>query len=209
MSRPNYWPAGPNYYQAPNVRPPLELRPEPLFPYSDWGQIHATTIWQDAGRCEAGADPYFAGLLEEGGVPTEALPYVRAGDWPPEPGSRAYQADIRPQFVDRLDEQHYIDWWYAHFTSDAAPYTIPEPPLRRPPRDWPAQAPPTTPAPPEAPSPPPLEPEEPSHTPTAQPPTAERPVPWGWVVGGSAVALLIGGGIAYAVTRPKKRRKRG
>ena len=97
MSRPSYWPAGPNFYQAPNVRPPLQLGPGPLFPYSDWGQIHATTIWQDAGRCEAGADPYFAQLLEEGGVPTEALPYVRAGDWPPMPGSQAYHDEIRWQ----------------------------------------------------------------------------------------------------------------
>jgi hypothetical protein len=164
-----------------------------------------------SGAGQSGDEAWFAELLADRQTPTEARPYLQRGEWPPTPGSRTYSSVIKPQFIDRADEQHYIDWWYAHFTTDAPRYTLPpippaseppadeppawEPPVR-PPRDWPAQE--------------PLEePDEPDTTitTTGTPTTAEEPsrTPWGWIVGGSAALLLIGGGVAYVVTRPKRR----
>ena len=248
------WPKGPTFYAEQHIRPYFPTQPPSLLPYGAWGQIHATTVWSEAGRCKgAGAAPPGFGPtvaamqgsprvdspyalawwmhgqgFRPGGAgqsgdeaylnelassaPTEARPYLERGDWPPTPGSREYSEVIKPQFVDRMDEQHYLDWWYAHFTTDGPRYTLPplpgtaeppadvppavqppasEPPVR-PPRDWPAQEPldePTT------------------ITTTGTPTTAEEPsrARWGWIVGGSAALLLIGGGVAYVVTRPKKR----
>ena len=164
-------------------------------------------MFSEAGQA---VDPYFAELLADRNTPTEARPYLERGEWPPMPGTRTYSEVIKRQFVDRLDEQHYIDWWYAHFTSDAPRYTLPplpppaappteppatEPPGPRPPRDWPAQE--------------PLEePGEPTVTVTTTgtpTETTERRTPWGWIIGGSAALLLVGGGVAYVVTRPKRR----
>lgn len=262
MDRPPYWPSGPNFHLAGLQRPPLPASPPALYPYEGWGAIHATTIWNDAGRCaggcEAGVAPpgwggtvaamqrspgitnpwalawwmrsqgyqpheagqasdaaWYAELIADRHTPNVAKPYLERNEPPPEPGGRDYLEHVRPYFrYGPEQEQHYIDWWYQHFTSDApgGRYTIPAtpppaepaeaPPGPRPPRDWPAQ-----------------EPAEPTFTPTEEPlvpvsttstpPTQSRPVPWGWVVGGSAVALLIGGGVAYAVTRPTKRRRKG
>jgi len=207
------WPKGPSFYAEQHMRPYFPAEPPSLLPYSAWGAMLPTTVWTEAGRCggasQGGDSAYFAELLAERNTPTEARPYLERGDWPPTPGTRAYSYDIKPQFVDRMDEQHYIDWWYAHFTSDAPRYTLPplppvsegpnEPPVR-PPRDWPTQEPRD-------------EPDEPTTTitTTGPPTTAEEPsrTPWGWIVGGSAALLLIGGGVAYVVTRPKRRRDGG
>lgn len=179
----------------------MQASPDVTNPYALSWWMHGQGYQPGAGQ--TGDDAYLAELKP--GAPTEALPYLDRYEWPPMPGTREYTEVIKPQFVDRLDEQHYIDWWYAHFTSDAPRYTLPpvpgisepeeeEPPAFVPPvRDWPAQE--------------PLEEPTVGVTTTGTPTTAEgsRPTPWGWIVGGSAALLLIGGGVAYVVTRPKKR----
>lgn len=230
MQRPSHWPAGPNFYAAQRQRPPLYVSPVPVTPWQDWGRIERTSIWQDTGwPCpdagQASDAAWYAELIADPRTPNSMKPYLERNRFPPEPGSREYMEVIRPQFrYGPSQEQHWIDWWYGHFTSDSPGprYTIPtpppppaepppaEPPPPRPPRDWPEQAPPAPPV-----EPPPDEPFVPTSLPptvttTPQPPTqAPAPVPWGWVVGGSAVALLLGGGIAYALTRPKRPKARG
>jgi hypothetical protein len=219
VARPSYWPAGPNYYRAPTQRPPFPTNPPALRPYRSWGQIQPTTVWLEAGQvmrpgdqhllppgmrgagwpCDAGAgdESYFRELAAQGGTPNEALPYLQAGQWPPTPGSPAYERDIRPQFIDRMDEQHYIDWFYSHFTTDAPRYEIPAP--GRQPRHIPPTEPVTV-----------TTVGEPVETTTVtegpEETGDESKPPWGWIIGGSAAAILVVGGIAYAVTRPRRRK---
>lgn len=207
------WPVGSTFYSQQRELPWFGRTPEPTVPYRDWGQSHPARMWLGAADCRAwpsGAgqssdEQYLRDLASAPGTPTEARPYLARGDWPPEPGSREYSDVIRRQFIDRLDEQHYLNWWYENFTSDSPRYTLPpiptaapSPPPARPPRDWPAQAPPsTTPT------------DEPGATitTTGEPRTeAERPTPWGWIIGGGAALLLIGGSAAYLVTRPRRRK---
>jgi len=212
------WPVGPTFYSQQHSLPWLPQGIAPAVSYSGWGMSHPTQVWQNAGSCHPGAgqsgdDAYLAELLADRNTPTEARPYLQRGEWPPTPGSRAYSYDVRPQFVDRMDEQYYLDWWYAHFTSDAPRYTLPPlpdqtgpgrydtppatTPPTRPPRDWPDQTPATP-------------PDEPTTTiTTTGTPTETTRTPWGWIIGGSAVLLLVGGGAAYLVTRPKKRKDGG
>lgn len=37
--------------------------------------------------------------------------------------------------------------------------------------------------------------------------TEDKPVPWGWIIGGSLAALAVGGGIVWAVSTSKRRRR--
>jgi len=195
------WPVGPTFFaEQLGMRPYLPSSPPPLFPYRDWGRAYPTTVWQEAGRCrpreaaQASDSGWYAELIRDRHTPNVAKPYLERNEWPPEPGGAEYFADIKPYFrYGRLQEQHYIDWWYEHFTSDSpgSRYTLPS----------------------TSPSTPAETPEEPTRTitTTGEPvtTTSARRTPWGWVVGGSALLLLVGGGVAYYLTRPKRKRDGG
>jgi len=137
---------------------------------------------------------WYAELIRDRHTPNVAKPYLERNEPPPEPGGTEYFADVRPVFrYGPIQEQAYIDWWYAHFTSDTPGprYTLPTTPTGAP--DEPTTTITTV--------------GEPVTTTTTT--TTARRAPWGWVVGGSAVLLLVGGGVAYYLTRPKRRRDGG
>jgi len=186
-------------------------------PVASFMGIRAT---QGAGRCHPARD---AGQTEAEAYRQQIAPtapkyfkaYLLAGQDAPEPGSREYNTNIRPHFVSRSHEQTYVDWWYSHYTTDGPHYRIPEPqapPARHVPAG-PTQAAPPAPTYTVQTTGETIEEVEQPYgelTVTAQPegPAAEAPrrTPWGWIIGSSAIVLLVGGGAVYVyATRPKRR----
>lgn len=119
------------------------------------------------------------------GSPPEACPYIQAGEPPPAPCSGLIQ------FSSPERAASYQAWWERYYgESPCGPAAAPPPTVVET-----TGEPVTTPA-----------------TVTEEPPPASLPPrrpPWGWIVGGTAAAGAIAAGVAYALHRKRKRRRRG
>ncbi len=125
------------------------------------------------------------------GVPSQAVAYLERGQQPPGPCSSLLV------FADETERSRYRGWWERYYgpagdcpavvprlgepvVLETTPYELP-PPVREP------------------------------TTVTGPPESTEPPsrVPWGWIVGGTAAAGAIAAGVAYALHRKRRRRRRG
>ena len=72
------------------------------------------TLHGDIGICGMGAVGLGQGGMAR--IPPQAMPFLQAGQVPPQPGS---PAAVQLSFDLQAEAQAYADWWYANYMADA------------------------------------------------------------------------------------------